>query len=222
MTTTCISEPVSYLRLERYLVDEVGGSERAELQAHLAQCEACRQCFEGLRADVAVLPPLPSVPPPTRIAPRAVIWPVLAVAAAALLFLSRPDTESPMAGAVTPGTKGGDLAVKLVREHQGSVAVDASRYVSGDRFEVQVTCPPGNPVRWDVVVLQEGQAFFPLTPSTSLQCANHVTLPGAFTLTGDTPARICVVTHPTTPPDRARLARELPATSACVEVTPAR
>jgi hypothetical protein len=232
MTPACISEPMSYLRLERYLLDEVGADERRDVDDHLRQCAVCRGCCDSLRGDVSALPELLSVrtlpaqvTPLRRLTPLAAVSGVsaLAVAAAALLFLSRPN-QAGLATATQPyaGVKGGDLTVSLVRAHRGSTAVDATRFVSGDRFEVRVTCPPGNALRWDVVVLQGGEVFFPLTPSSSLHCGNNITLPGAFTLTGSTPAKVCVATHAHTALDRARLARVLPEMSACAAVSPAK
>ena len=182
----------------------------------------------ALRADDTQLLPLP-----VSIAHvRRRSWPLpaagslLAVAAALLLFVR--DTRGPalVSGATQPAaanhTKGGELAVQLWREHDGSVVPDATTFSPGDRFEVRVSCAPDDTPHWDLVVFQGGEKFFPLQPVARLHCANHVTLPGAFSLTGTDSARVCVVLNADDSIDRTRLSQALPATSRCVTLQPAR
>ena len=56
MNRDCIAEPISYLRLERHLQGDASVRERAHVEAHLAECGACRACFEELRTDATQLP----------------------------------------------------------------------------------------------------------------------------------------------------------------------
>ncbi|MCA9675926.1 MAG: zf-HC2 domain-containing protein, partial [Myxococcales bacterium] len=48
MSATCVSEPVSWLRLERYALGELPGPLAREVAAHLAGCPACRACLDRI------------------------------------------------------------------------------------------------------------------------------------------------------------------------------
>jgi hypothetical protein len=235
MNASCRDQPVSFLRLERYLQGDVDARERERVVEHLRYCEVCRVCFEELQHDVVELLPIPEsvrkLPQrrPVHGLARAIqLWPQLTAAlaiAAVVALWARPHPERPVdlpAGRVA--IKGGELALSLVREHAGTLFVDSEHFVEGDRMQVRVSCPPGQALRWDLVVFQGGTAYFPLTPSAPLQCGNGATLPGAFTLDGTAPADVCVVVAPDGTLDRARLrepggVRALGA--ACVRVSPA-
>ncbi|HKP56653.1 MAG TPA: hypothetical protein VJV78_08035 [Polyangiales bacterium] len=230
MTATCRGEPISYLRLERYLQGDVQPAERERVAGHLEQCQICRECFEVMRSEQIELAPLPVPLPATRVrrpwAGR--VWPQLTAAAALaatvlLVILARgPEPSPPRLPPAHVRVKGGELALQLVREHAGTIAADATRFSAGDRFQVRVSCPPPAVVHWDVLVLQAGEIFFPFTPSSQLQCANGVTLPGAFVLDGREPANVCVILQSDEPLDRAQLARNvagsLPGMAACSEI----
>ena len=220
MTPRCVGEPVSHLRFERLLQGDLRAGERARVEQHLRDCEVCRSCFEALRADRVVLPPLPVgiVPRRARVARR---WPqltaALALAAAALLWL-RPRPEAP---ASRLATKGGELAIELVREHHGNIASDATRWQQGDAFQVRVTCAAREPRYWELVVRQAGEAFFPAEPGQRLTCANGSTLPAAFTLDGTGAAEVCVVLGERPLSREALRGGPLPEPSACTRLEPA-
>jgi hypothetical protein len=250
MNATCSGEPISFLRLERYLQGDVQPSERAQLETHLAECGVCRECFEALRNETTELLPLavhvtpvmrsettelPQFPEHfwraqerralrTRIA-RA--WPqllaaTLTAAAAMLLVRLRTAELEPALSAQRVRIKGGELAIELVREHAATIATDPKQFAQGDRFQVKVSCPPGEPRYWDVVVFQAGELFFPLKPEVPLQCRNGLTLPGAFMLDGYAPASVCVIVAERHV-DRALLSRHdlrSAGSSACVELKP--
>jgi len=232
MNPTCSSEPISFLRLERYLQGDVQPSERAQLETHLGQCDVCRECYEALRSETIELPPLP-----VRLSAArqrrglrlriARAWPQLAAAALAaatamLLLRLRSVELEPALSAQRVRVKGGELAIELVREHAATIAADPEQFAQGDRFQVRVSCPPGEPRHWDVVVFQAGELFFPLRPEAQLECRNGVTLPGAFALDGSAPASVCVIVGERRV-DRALLSRRnlrSAGASACVELTP--
>lgn len=226
MNPTCRGEPISYLRLERYLQGDVQAAERERVADHLQQCGVCRECFEAMRDEPIELPALPVVQQRVprlwwRSARRA--WPPLLAAAAAVLLVIWARAPAPDLPPARVRVKGGELAIELARLHAGTIAADATRFAAGDRFQARVSCPPGTAVYWDLLVLQAGEVFFPLTPSTPLQCANGVSLPGAFALDGREPANVCVLVQPDAPLDRVQLARTatrtLPDAAACVELT---
>jgi hypothetical protein len=103
-------------------------------------------------------------------------------------------------------------------------ALDPQRFAPGDRFAVLVSCPESLQASWDLVVSQAGEAFFPLQPTAALQCGNRVSLPGAFTLSGEAPASVCVALDPRATIARSELRQRgpagLPAQSACIVVAP--
>jgi hypothetical protein len=226
MTPACTSEPISFLRLERYLQGDMQVPERERVAAHLRDCPTCSACFEEMRSEVIQLPALP-VRPATRAPARTWTWPLGLVAAAAALVIALlpPLSKNSLPPLARVRIKGGELAIALVREHAASVANDASVFAPGDRFEVRLTCPASLQAHWDVVVFQAGEAFFPLQPEATLRCANGVTLPGAFELTGAAAATVCVQIDAARPLDRERVRRDgasaLSQLSACTALTPA-
>jgi hypothetical protein len=97
----------------------------------------------------------------------------------------------------------GVVLVTWVRERDGQLAFDPADVLPGDRWKLQLTCTPGAAAWVDVVVVQRGEASFPLPPR-SVACGNTVTVPGAFRITGGA-AELCAVLSDA-PLDRARLA----------------
>lgn len=177
----CIGEPISWLRLERFAIDQ----RDAAVRDHLAACAACKSCLDEISRDVVMLRPL-VVPPKRR-------WWVVAIpafaVAAAILFLLRPrDEESDRVRIKGLGT----VELDVIRERNGAIG-DQRTFRDGDRFKVIVTCPPENLARFNVAITEQGasRADQPLAPA-ELMCGNRVAIPGAFTLSGDKPHRVCV------------------------------
>jgi Putative zinc-finger len=209
----CTSEPISWLRLERYHLGDIRGDERAEIEKHLAACPACAACLERIEQDEAVaLPALPVRAPAKVVRMR---WPVQAVAlvgtlaaAAAVLLAIRGahpvDGEHP----TLPGTrvKGDAFAFTLVRDDAGRVAGTEGTYREHDRFKAIVTCPPGAGGAFDVVVYDASGVSFPLEPAGAVACGNEVPLPGAFRLTGPGDETVCLVWSAGGAVDRGKLA----------------
>jgi len=196
--TTCIGEPVSWPRLERFALD----ARDAEVAAHLAACPACAHCLDGLRTDVVALPPLVI---PQR-APRRLRWiaPAMAFAAAAMILVvlvrrgDGPERESS-----SVRVKGiGFVTLGLVRDRDGVVRDDVATFAAGDRWKIVVTCPPSasGAVWIDAAVFDAASVDYPLAP-TELACGNRVIVPGAFTITGARANLVCVRAGPQrTPP----------------------
>ena len=220
--SACISEPISWLRLERYRLLELAPDAAGEVERHLAACPACRTCLAHVDVprEVAPLPEGTRAATPRRsrtVARFGVGIGLLAAAAAALLWIAPP------AVAPSPGprmaVKGGELALNLVRLHEGTTGHDPSRFAPGDRFKVQLTCPPGLTGSAHIVVLQAGAAYAPLDPYPLAGCGNLRTLPGAFELDGASPATVCAAVTAGAPFDLGELARRgpkaLPALSVC-------
>ncbi len=241
MNADCASEPASFLRLERYLLGELAGQERARIVAHLGECATCRACLDELRAGEVKLPelqltaaqasglPLPELLPKAGgfeygvVRRLSFVGGALALAAAVLLMLRNGGGEHALPMPST-SVKGGDVALPLVRERGGDIARDPSTFDQGDRLEANVSCPPSSTATyWDLVVLQAGETYFPLRNDAAISCGNHVALPGTFRLTGKTPATVCVVLGARAL-DRVELANgrdHLPPRTACAVLVPA-
>ncbi len=204
MSGRCVSEPISWLRLERHHLGEVDATEKQRIDEHLAACPACAACLATIREDDAKALPVLTLPQPsTR---RARVLPfmrpstlaagvgALAAAAAFLLFLrgTTPDDHG-LAGAHGPRVKGGAVAFSLVRDDGQRVDDDTGVYRDGDRFKALVTCPPGADVSFDLVVYDDGGATFPLEPAMGFACGNDVPLRGALRLTGRGDETVCLV-----------------------------
>jgi hypothetical protein len=232
MSPRCIGEPVSWLRLERFHLGEIQGTERGVITEHLAACPACAACLAHIQDDDAhALPPL-SLPKRAR---RNVLslFPVRAAAALAALAAGgalvlglrgnghRGELEHARLG--ESRVKGDAIAFSLVRDDGERLTGTAGVYRDGDRFKAIVTCPPGASVAFDVVVYDVGGASFPLQPARELACGNEVPVPGAFRLTGDDEETVCLVWAEGAPVDRGtlavRTARE--GHTLCKELSPA-
>jgi hypothetical protein len=185
----CISEPISWLRLERYAI---GGGD-ARIREHVDACPACKHCLDEIQRDVVALPPLQV----SGAAPKRKWWHVAlpafgALAAAAIiLLLLRPREPARRENVVN--IKGpGEVIIDVVRERGGVVRDDVHTFKAGDRFKVIVTCAPSHSVSLDVEVREDGvtQPDRPLAPA-QIVCGNGVVMPGAFELTGDKQHRVC-------------------------------
>lgn len=201
----CIGEPVSWLRLERFAAD----GQDAVVGAHVAACAACQQCLAEIQGDLVALPPLAV---PAKKARRWVTWlaPALSLAAAAAIAIVvlRPAPEEREDIAHVKGV--GDVVLGVVRERGGVIRDDVTTFAPGDRWKLVITCAPGASTRVEVTVTEQGssRADHPLAPAT-IACGNRMVLPGAFTLTGAYPNRVC-----------ARISSDEESDSACLTIRP--
>lgn len=196
---------VSWLKMERYALGEVGPAELAEIDVHLSGCGACRARLDEIRGDEEPMPELPVVLPERRW--RGVVVALVAAAVLAAVVMPR-EGELPSSSVAY---KGGELAIEVVRERDGGLLRGAETYRDGDAFAVEVSCPPGD-VDWALLAWQGGVRAEPLDSSSLLRCANGVPV-GTVVLTGPGDVTLCVVLDPV-----GELARpeELPPSSACV------
>jgi len=193
----CAGEPLSWLALERHALGELPPAEAARVVAHLAACAACAACAAETRRPWASAAP-PRAPWWRRYVAAWATTAALAGAAAAFLLMARTERPDPgpMARQDTlAGVKGGDVALELVRERQGTITHGADTFVTDDRWKALLTCPASRMLFWDLVVRDgEGRSpRYPLRPSSPITCGNHVPLPGAFRLSGAGDARVCVL-----------------------------
>jgi len=228
--TPCIGEPISWLRLERYGLQQVSAAEQRAISGHLDACPACQACFARIEHGAEVLRlPLPAAAPRAR---RAVAtwrnvgsWALVAGGAlAALVLLARRPNSTP-AGQTQPSVKGGELALELVRMGADGQQREPSQFAPDDRWKALLSCPPGFEGQVDLVVYQDTQVFFPLPAQVIERCGNRVRLQGAFRLDGQSPVTVCVVLAEDAPVDRGLLARgvtQLPARHACRELAASR
>ena len=190
----CIGEPVSWLRLETF----AAGKGDPAIETHLAACPACAHCLAEITGDLVALPVLAV---PAR-APRRWWWlrlaPAFALAAAAVIALvvvTRPRGHEVTREGVV-GIKGvGEVIVDVVRERDGVIRQDVRSFAAGDRWKVVVTCPPSASATFEISVADGATVDHPLAPAR-LPCGNRVVVPGAFTITGSTPNRVCVRVTP--------------------------
>ena len=206
----CIDTPVSLWALERYLIDDVSPEERAEVEDHLAACPLCRTRLDAIDSDPRPLPKL-SVAVPAETQRRAWLglgqWRLAAVAfgAAAVFacFLMLPmlqkDDASPQHIGGVAARGGCEPVLTVVRERDGAIENNPSRYASGDRFRLELTLSGTKARRVEVVVFQEDEVYFPSEETALVTPGNHHVLPGVFRMTGDTPFTICVVLGPDLP-----------------------
>ncbi len=124
-----------------------------------------------------------------------------------LSFALAPATAVILLWPAPNAIKGGDLSLYLVRERDGSIAYDGDVFSPGDRFKLALTCPPGAGIDYRVHVQQDGTDSQPFAPGHIDECGNHIALPGALQLDGQTPVAVCVDTAKGRP---------------CVELRPAR
>jgi hypothetical protein len=213
--TACIGEPVSWLRLERFAL----GAPDPAIASHLAACPACARCLDHIRDDVVALPPLAShaaIPARPHRARRRWLAPAFAAAAAAAIVLLVIRHRPPPPDQLAPGTIGvkgvGEVTLELVRERAGAIRFDATSYAPGDRWKVVVSCPPSASAWIEVSVADGITTDHPLAPA-QVACGNRVVVPGAFTITGTRPNRVCA---------RVAAAPGAEAGTACLTVDPDR
>lgn len=190
-------EPVSWLRLELYGLGELPEAEAREIAEHLAACGACQACFERTALPAPPLGlPLPAAKP-RRVAWRAhAVWAAGSVVSAALgAWLLWMPSQGDLAG--RPGSrasvKGGDMSMELLRLDAQGRQLAATHFAPGDRFKVSLSCAAEVAPEASVLVFQAGQTFVAMPPHALGSCGNHRTLPGAFRLTGESAAEVCVV-----------------------------
>jgi hypothetical protein len=241
MRAVCVDQPISWLRLERYRLGELPEPERLAVEAHLAHCPACQDCYAETGPE-RELPPLPALsevagarsPRATRVAHgrRWFEWwlgwrgAALAAAAGALLLWVQGaprtlDQARPRPAALS--VKGGTLALQLVRQRGNAWSDRELGFRPGDRFKLLLTCPPGLGPAFAVVVYQDKRAYFPIALPETPAPGNLLPLPGAIALDGDTPATICVAWGGSDELAERRLARGsemLPENAVCVQVIP--
>jgi hypothetical protein len=184
-----------------------------ETKRHLSSCSACAEAYQFIETDNVSLPTLPAlIPTPNSTFKRSILLkgviPLIAAAAVLLFVLHLPkEAEVPPPSHI--GTKGGELALSLVRLRDDVVREDPDRFQSGDRFRLLLTSPFGDSTQAEVVVFQGGEAFFPYSKGLNVESGNQVPLNGAFTLTGDEDAVVCVIAD--SPESRLPGRRELAA-----------
>jgi hypothetical protein len=207
-------EPLSWLVLERYALDELGPDERAAVEVRLGESADDRVALARIRSEQVQLPPLP-VRGAAR-GPRRGLWASGALALAASLLIARVSLQG--AGEQRDAvTKGGELTLALVSELHGGAP---HTFTPGERFKVRVTCTAEQAGELAVVVFQGGERFRPLL-GEGVRCGENLGLwPRAFTLDGDVPAEVCVAGESAL--GSARSAAEVGAHGACVRLERAR
>lgn len=189
----CIGEPVSFLALEAYALDELPPEAAEKVRVHL---EACPSCAAELREIEADQRPLPAFVPRAAAAPTkapsgrlrwlrvgAPVGAALALAAGVLLMIRSGGDHG------DHRTKGREVSLRVEGDDP---SYEAGTLAVGVALKVVVACPPDLHASWDVVVFDEDGASFPLSPAR-ITCENQATLPGAMRLRGASDKRVCAV-----------------------------
>jgi hypothetical protein len=197
-------EPLSWLTLERYALGELSAEERRDVEARLLLSEVDRACLAEILSDKSELPALAKVSLIDSAKKKRARWlgvsVTLCTAAAALIALLRPAGDELRDEHV----KGSEVALRLVSDRQGA---EPAQFSAGERFKVEVTCPPSLSSSLRLVVLQGTELFEPLPRDASFRCGNLAPWPGAFALDGSEPAEVCIYWGTREKPDRTELAR---------------
>jgi hypothetical protein len=233
----CISEPVSYLLLERYVLRELPHEEHTRVAEHLAECVVCRDCCERIQADshvmdVETLMAAVRAAPQPKPAGRRRLWGAGAVVAslACLLLFLRTQPDIGVTRGVDPGagipttrqTKGDGLALELVRADAAGRLLEPTKFAAGDRFKLLLSCPQGHEGTVRVLAFQGGEVFEPVTAQALDSCGNRRALTGAWQLDGDDPVDVCVVlTHAADDLTHVRAPDALRPPHVCARVNPA-
>ncbi|MCP4678585.1 MAG: hypothetical protein GY854_24350 [Deltaproteobacteria bacterium] len=229
----CISQPISWLALEQYHLGDVNETEQQQIEHHLDRCPVCTADYDKLTVDTRTLKPLPELRERRdylallKSRPAVAATALLAAAALFVVILGVPF-EKKRTGSIRPSRvafKGGDLALMIARERNGLVMENPSRFAEGDSFRLFLTHPLSEPARWDVVVWQGEEIYFPFTDRPVIPSGNRVPVPGAFRLTESLPVNICLMIGDDIP-SREALERDptsaLPEATVCVQLETSR
>jgi hypothetical protein len=189
----------SWLVLEQYHLNELPADRQQSVSLHLADCSVCKEHMEYIENYSFPLKPLPAVPDGSLysrikdlVAFKTAAW---AFAGMTLLmgfvFVYFADNSTAVYSRHMQ-YKGGDFAMTLVRNRGGAISENPEKYLDGDLFSIQVTCPEAGRVSVDVVVFQGDEIFFPLK-SGRITCGNRISLPSGFKLSGQRETTVCVV-----------------------------
>ena len=184
MKGVCIGQPLSWLTLESYFLGEITDKEKINIESHLKSCPACQECFESIKKDAQQeLKPWAYIEPKlksTGLIPRgSLAWIAASVSLVlAMLIVGIIWSDWEQKQEYIPqkkiAFKGGSLAISLVREREGSVLHEPTTFSPKDRLKVLVTCPPGENISGELVVFQDGKAFFPFPPLRPVRCGNRM------------------------------------------------
>lgn len=177
-----MSEPLSWLTLERYALGELPRAAAEQVRRQLADSPEDRARLQEIETDSPQLLPLPVPIQARRKSPARWLMPAMAAAAALwLVLLPGPESMPPARRSI----KGGDVALQVVGERSSE-----GRFAQGERFKVRWTCPPGFSAPSSVRVFQGDEVFEPLGDGPG--CGNLRAWPGAFALDGQQPVQVCV------------------------------
>lgn len=215
--TSATREPLSWLTLELYALDELPPRERRRVETQLALSAEDRACLAQIVADRSELPPLPAILPARSRRTRrlGLLASALAAALALTLVVLREDAQLTHTRRVSDGVKGGEVSLLLHGESSGHAP---RSFAQGERFKALATCPPWFRAPLALLVFQGGERYAPLGRARALACGNHVPLAGAFSLEGTQPAIVCLTWSPAA--ESAREPSELGAQSVCSTLVP--
>ncbi len=205
----CNGTPVSWLLLEQFNLGELSDDKTHDISLHLESCRSCQKSMDSVLNDFNNLKPLPLYSKKESLLSFEFKYNrVISLAAIMLITLSlfiftprifklkrvqkSADTQFILPNA-SINYKGGELALSITRNRNGITSSNPSGFIDGDRFSVNITCPPGKR-SIDIVLFQGNNVYLPLKTEKPVECANNIPLPGGFILTGNQPVTICAIT----------------------------
>ena len=224
------STNISWLKLEQYALKELDLDSSRQVEAELARSVELRERLNRIVNEIQR--PLRALPPPRE--PRLTAWRrlfeyrfglVLAFAIViCLLVIGRVGLQRERFDDKTQGIKGNSAPVlSLIRRSGDFVQNDADSFVSGDEFQVVVTCVDSGLRPWQLAIFEGNQVGFPLDSSQPWACGNRVLLPGAFRARGGAPMLVCLSRgDDVVDPELLRSAgiKKLKPTAVCVPLRP--
>ncbi|MBN2801472.1 MAG: hypothetical protein JXR91_00105 [Deltaproteobacteria bacterium] len=229
-TKECSSAPLSWLTLEQYFLGELPPEKWASVESHIHECGSCSSAMESIRGDFTILKPLPEIKSKER-TPFFYMGSYAMAGAVALLIVSiavlvfKPTinryktTETVQMPPSHISYKGGELALGIIRKRGDNLTQNPRGFIDGDKFAVNITCPPGlrNAL---IVVFQDGKSYFPIKTEKPVTCENNHPLTGSFELAGSSDVTVCGVVDEL--PSKKLLSKEgikaLPESSVCLKL----
>ena len=224
------NQSISWYMLERYGLNALAVESRAHVETAFEKSPHLLHRYAAIKSDTRPMPPFcPTIQEPKPW--YSVRRPIMALAyAMALIIITVASVRLAMTPSVPEqtgymGTKGGDIAFRVVRLRNGIATHDPTTFTDDDRFRFYMTIPEDTFIRTtvEVTVFQGNEIFFPYKRGLRIEGGNLKGLPGSLQFTGNEKVRVCISTGRQIPSrNRIRTQGEdaLPEATVCVNLKP--